>query len=429
MTARSAQRPARGRSGLIRRLTGGWNADERTIGLAGHTRLHGELPAIRNRQASRLDLIEQVNAAGLTGRGGAAFPTATKMRAVAARRGSAVLVANGLEGEPLSRKDQILLSRSPHLVLDGIELAAVAVGATTAHLCLPQHRTWLEEIVTEAIAQRQHERADTVPVEVRQVPDRYVSSEETALVHWLNGGLATPTATPPRPFERGVGRRPTLVANLETLAHIALIGRHGATWFRETGTADAPGTMLTTVAGAVAEPGVYEIAGGTKIGTLLAAARTHSRAGAVLVGGYSGSWHPISQIASLPYTKSQLARAGAAPGPGILFALAPGACGIAETARILRYLADGSAGQCGPCMFGLPAIARDLSELADGRATDDPLGRLRRRFRQIAGRGACRLPDGAVRMAESALSSFAADARAHARSLPCLAARDEEARS
>jgi NADH:ubiquinone oxidoreductase subunit F (NADH-binding) len=176
------------------------------------------------------------------------------------------------------------------------------------------------------------------------------------------------------------------------------------------------------VTGAVAEPGVYEVGGGTRIGDVLMAARASADVGAVLVGGYFGTWHPISEVAALPFARAALDRAGGAPGAGVLFALPAGACGLTEAARILRYLAGQSAQQCGPCMFGLPAIASDLSQLAAGRPDGDPLDRLQRRFRQISGRGGCRHPDGAVRMAASALRAFAADVHAHSRRRPCLAA-------
>jgi NADH:ubiquinone oxidoreductase subunit F (NADH-binding) len=271
------------------------------------------------------------------------------------------------------------------------------------------------------VDERQRAGLDSVPVEVHELPHRYVSSEETALVHWLNGGDARPTAIPPRPFERGVRKRPTLIDNVETLAHVALIARYGPAWFRQAGHAGAPGTMLTTVSGAVGEPGIYEIAGGTRVGEVLATARASPDTEALLIGGYFGTWHPMSQVTSLQFTREDLSSAGASPGAGVLFALPAEACGLSEAARILCYLSDEAAQQCGPCMFGLPAIADDLSQLAAGRPDGDPLDRLQRRFRQISGRGACRHPDGAVRMAASALTAFAADARAHSRGRPCAA--------
>ena len=422
MTAAHAGPPAPGRTGVLARLSVGWHDSDRPASLHEHARRYGQLPPVHDGAVAGHRLIDMVSAAGLTGRGGAGFPTGTKMRAVAARRGAAVVVANGMESEPASEKDQALLARAPHLVLDGIEVAAAAVGARAAHLCLSRSRDWLTEIVLDAISQRQHAGVDRIPVEAHELPHSYVSSEETSLVHWLNGGDARPTATPPRPFERGVRRRPTLIDNVETLAHIALIARYGADWFAGAGQADMPGTMLTTVTGAVADPGVYEVGGGTRIGDILMAAQASADIEGVLVGGYFGSWHAVREVAALPFTNAGLDRAGGAPGAGVLFALPPGSCGLAEAARILRYLADQSAQQCGPCMFGLPAIAGDLAQLAAGRPDGDPLDRLQRRFRQISGRGGCRHPDGAVRMAASALRAFAPDVHAHARRRPCVAA-------
>jgi NADH:ubiquinone oxidoreductase subunit F (NADH-binding) len=203
---------------------------------------------------------------------------------------------------------------------------------------------------------------------------------------------------------------------------LALIARHGAQWFRSAAHPGLPGTTLVTVAGAVGRAGVYEIAGGTTVGELLQDARPSADLGAVLLGGYFGTWHPVEEVRLLPFTRSGLQPVGAAPGAAVLFALPAASCGLTEAARILAFLADQGAQQCGPCMFGLPAIAGDLAQLADARPEGDPLDRMQRRFQQIAGRGACRHPDGAIRMAKSALVAFAADAHAHARKRPCQAA-------
>ena len=414
--------PNQGRpqAGATRRLTVDWQRADRAATLREHSARFGALP--RRVVGGRHDLLDQVAAARLTGRGGAGFPTATKMRAVAGRRGPAVVVANGMESEPASEKDQALLARAPHLVLDGMSLAAEAVGAAEAHLCLPRTRDWLVDCVLAAVAERQQAGMDRIPIAVHELPHHYVSSEETSLVHWLNGGEAKPTTTPPRPFERGVAKRPTLIDNVETLAHVALIARYGAAWFREAGTGEATGTMLTTVTGAVSRPGVYEVEGGTSVGDVLELAGLQPGSEAVLIGGYFGTWHDIGLVASLPFTAAGLRGAGGSPGAGVLFALPAGTCGLSEAARIVRYLASQGAQQCGPCIFGLPAIADDLAQLAAGRPEGDPLSRMQHRFGVIPGRGACRHPDGAVRMADSALRTFAADAHAHARHRPCLSA-------
>jgi NADH:ubiquinone oxidoreductase subunit F (NADH-binding) len=399
------------------RLTIGWAQARRPSGLAEHHARYGPLPGGR-RAAGRL--AEAVAAAGLTGRGGAGFPTGAKLRSVASGRGPAVVVANGMESEPASRKDQALLARAPHLVLDGAVLAAGAVGADTVHVCVDRARAGQAAAIRAAIGERQRAGPDPVRILVHELPRRYVSSEETALVSWLNGGEARPRSTPPRPFERGVGRRPTLVDNVETLAHLALIARYGPDWFRAAGDPDAPGTMLVTVAGAAADPGVYEIEGGTPVGDVLALGG--AAGDTVLIGGYFGTWHSAAQVAGRPLTAAGLRPAGGSPGAGVVYVLPDGCCGLAAAARILRYLAQQGAQQCGPCRLGLPAIAADFEQLAAARPQAGLLARLDRRLGVIPGRGACRHPDGAVRMAASALAAFAGDVRAHAAGHACAAA-------
>jgi NADH:ubiquinone oxidoreductase subunit F (NADH-binding) len=398
--------------GTRARLTLGWRGAARPASLPEHRDRFGPLPP------AGPGLLAAVESAGLTGRGGSGFPTAVKMRAVATGRGRAVVVANGMESEPVSRKDQALLARNPHLVLDGAVLAARAVGADIVHVCLDRARAQQVGAIRRAVEERWWAAVDPVPVQVHELPGHYVSSEETALVRWLNGGEAKPMTTPPRPYESGVRRRPTLISNVETLAHLALIARFGPAWFRAAGAPESPGTALVTLAGAVSHPGVYEIESGTPVGEVLAMSGRHA-ADAVLIGGYFGTWHHVRDVAQLPMSQAGLRAAGASFGAGVLFALPAGHCGLAEAARILGYLARQGAQQCGPCRFGLPAIADDFAQLATGRPDGDPLDRLRRRLGVISGRGACRHPDGAVRMAASALTAFAADARSHAARQPC----------
>jgi NADH:ubiquinone oxidoreductase subunit F (NADH-binding) len=401
------------------RLTAAWRRTG-PASLREHLDVYGPLPRRPGRPGFLADAVTE---AGLTGRGGAGFPTGTKMHAVAEGRGPAVVVANGMEGEPASAKDHALLARSPHLVLDGAVLAAEAVRANVVHMCLPRTSPGLADQVHAAIAERQRLGLAGPPVHMHDVPHHYVSSEETALVRWLNGGEARPAGGVTRPYERGVRRRATLVGNVETLAHIALIARFGPSWFRQAGLPDDPGTMLATISGAVTRPGVYEIALGTPIGDLLTMGQPRPDVTAVLVGGYFGTWHALSDVQGLPMSAAPLRDVGASPGAGVLVALPADACGLVETARVLGYLADQSADQCGPCYFGLPAIAQDFAQLAAGRPNGPMLERLDRRLGQLTGRGACRHPDGAVRLATSALAAFTADVHAHASQRPCQAAR------
>ncbi|SEO78679.1 NADH-ubiquinone oxidoreductase-F iron-sulfur binding region domain-containing protein [Actinacidiphila rubida] len=387
------------------RLLAGWYATGRPADLSDHLARYGPAP-IDGAPGALADAVEQ---AGLTGRGGGAFPTGRKLRAVAGRRGPAVVVANGMESEPASRKDETLLDLAPHLVLDGAVLAASATGATVAHVCLPRTRADQAESLSRATEERHRAGLDPVEIRVHTLPHHFVSSEETALVSWLNGGGAHPRSTPPRPFEKGVGKRPTFIANVETLAHMALIARYGPGWFRELGSESAPGTTLVTLSGAVRHPGVYEIPmGGSARQALATAGGPTERLGAVLAGGFFGSWLPM------PLDPVAQPR-----GAGVLVALPEDTCGLAETAGVLAYLGSQSARQCGPCMFGIPSVADDFAELAWGQPDTALLDRLNGRLGLLPGRGACRHPDGAARLATSALLAFGEEVVRHMQYGPC----------
>ncbi len=379
--------------------------------LSDHLVRHGPLPWQRSSdRAGASQLIAEVGRAGLTGRGGAAFPTARKLAAVAAAATRPVVVVNGTEGEPASAKDKVLMATQPHLVLDGAAAAARMLDAR--HVVFAAHIA-VSEIIQQAVAERRAARLDDPRIRVITAADGFVAGEASAVVNWAGGGRPVPTPTPPRLAETGLYGRPTLVQNAETLAHLALIVRHGADWFRAVGTAQEPGSMLVTVIGAVADPGVREIEIGTPVADVLGqAGGPTSQLSAVLVGGYFGSWVRWPAAAPLPFSAAGLAAVRAAPGAGLLVALPADSCGLVETARLARYLADESAGQCGPCIFGLDAIAADLAAVAAGRTANT--ARLRRWLSQVDGRGACRHPDGAVRMIRSALDVFVPELDLHA---------------
>lgn len=400
---------------------------DRPAGLGEHERLYGPTPLRgrqRGRSAAKKSLIDLVERSGLTGRGGAGFPTARKLRSVASRSGPAVVIANGAEGEPASAKDRLLLTRAPHLILDGIALAAYAVGANEAYLCVHAQEMDVLATLEDAVAERAEAHLDAVPVQVTGIPGRYVSSEQSALVQYLNGGPGKPTFSPPRPHERGVNGRPTLVNNVETLAHLALIARYGDNWFRSVGLASAPGSTLVTVDGAVARPGVYEIAMGTPVGqVMLQAGGPSEPLQALLVGGYFGAWLAAETAWPVPMTHAGLKAAGGAMGAGIIVALPATSCALAETARVVSYLAEETAAQCGPCMFGLPALADALIDLAYEGGRGRAIDQIATLIPLIEGRGACRHPDGATQLVVSALTTFAADARRHDRQGPCPGVR------
>ena len=318
---------------------------------------------------------------------------------MAQQRGRPIVVVNGAEGEPASGKDKVLLRLAPHLVLDGALAAAAAVGAREIVIAVARDARRERSSIAAALA----ERRDRMRWRVASVPVSFIVGEETALLASLAGRPAKPTLKPPYPFERGLRGAPTLVQNVETLAHLALIARYGPSWFRALGTAAEPGTALVSVSGAVARPGVYEIELGSTLGDLVAQARGAAEPiDAYLVGGYFGAW---TREPSLPLT------AASGLGAGIVVALPETTCALAETARVARYLATQSAGQCGPCVHGLAALAGGLEQLAHGRGADR--AQLARWTEEVRGRGACRHPDGAAGFVASSLATFTAETATH----------------
>jgi NADH:ubiquinone oxidoreductase subunit F (NADH-binding) len=398
-------------------------------GLGEHEQIYGPLPgrsagSRRSRRSGPGGLVDLVDRSGLTGRGGAGYPTGKKMRSVIAVPGRAVVVANGCEGEPASAKDRLLLTRLPHLVLDGVTLAAQAVAADEAYLVVHGREADLLASLEDAIMERETLGIDPVPITLAGVPERYVSSEQSAIVQYLNGGPGKPTFAPPRPHERGVKGRPTLVNNVETLAHLALIARYGDAWFRAIGLPAAPGSTLVTVSGAVARPGVYEIEMGTPIGqVVMLAGGPAERLQGLLVGGYFGGWLPAEVAWPVPMSHAGLRSVGGAMGAGMVIALPDTACPLAETARVVSYLAEESADQCGPCMFGLPALADALIDLAYQGGRSRAVDQISTLIPLIEKRGACRHPDGATQLVRSVLRAFPGDADWHDQQGPCYGVR------
>ncbi|MBX7431390.1 NADH-quinone oxidoreductase subunit F [Mycobacterium sp. Y57] len=375
-------------------------------GLAEHQRrFGGAMPRF-----GRRDLIGLVEKAGLTGRGGGGFPTARKIAAVTGHK--PVVVANGAEGEPLSSKDAVLLTRAPHLVLDGLGAVAHALGADKVYLYLPSHAV---AAVRHALAERRTARLDRHAVTIVDAPDTFVAGEESAVVRRIEGGPALPRDRRVITAVAGVRGRPTLVNNVETLAHIGLIARFGPGWFRSVGDPAEPGTMLVTLSGAVTSRRVVEVPTGEPLTSVI------SRGGgtdphtvrAVLLGGYHGGWLPARALDGAHLSRTSLAPLGASPGAGIVHVLGRTECGLAHTANIVGYLESQGARQCGPCRNGLPRLARLCHDLAYGRADDSLIAELRRTVGLVDGRGSCRHPDGTARLVRSALDAFAADIEHH----------------
>ncbi|TDD46547.1 oxidoreductase [Kribbella antibiotica] len=358
--------------------------DQGRLDRQAHLWTHGAQPEL-----TRAAYSELCEAVGLKGRGGAAFPVARKLASLP-ERGIEAVVVNGSESEPISRKDRMLLTLSPHLVLDGATGLAHALGAP--HVLIAVHDAEAAMSVREAIL----ERGDRLAIEVTETPGRFVAGEARAVLSALEGGPAVPPGRKVLPTQQGYHRRPTFLSNVETFAQLAVLARMGSRRFATTGVSAEPGTQLLTVAGAVQRPGVIETPIGVPLDTVLR--YTGADPGPVLLGGYHGRWLPEASQQPLQ-------------GTGIVLALGADTCPLGEVHRVAQWLASQSAGQCGPCVFGLAGLADDFGRIVRG----DTSGwyDAQRHLGLVPGRGACAHPDGAARFLASALEVFDDDLRRH----------------
>lgn len=347
--------------------------------------------------------VEAVDEAGLRGRGGAAFPTGHKFRAVRAGRYTPVVVANGEEGEPASVKDRWLLRTRPHLVLDGLRLAALAVGTQEVVVYVSDPAS--ADSVHLAIQELTDHPAWTVAARIVKVDPTYVAGEETAAVQAINGGPALPMDKPPRPFEAGVGGRPTLVSNVETLANLPLIQALGAHGYREIGTPASPGTFLLTLSG-IDRPGLYEVPFGITLNEVLAwrGEELGGISGALMGGYFSGV--ADQEIMSVPLDYDSLRDAGSGLGCGAVSIMGSGCCPVDVSAGVMAYFARANAAQCGSCFNGTSAMSSVLQSLRDHQATEQDVRRLRDWSVSLRGRGACGTLDGATNVAARLLTEF-----------------------
>ncbi|MFE9220110.1 NADH-ubiquinone oxidoreductase-F iron-sulfur binding region domain-containing protein [Streptomyces lavendulae] len=400
-----APRPGLGCVGTPRLLTGLDRFPR--LDRDAHEAAHGPLP--RYRPDELVDLAADID---LRGRGGAGFPFARKLRAVnqsaRGRDGLTAVVVNGSEGEPSCLKDKALLLHAPHLVLDGALLAASAVGAEDVVIAVT--RPDVERSVRDAVAERGRGGRQ---VRVALLPERFVTGEGTAMINGLNGGATLPSGQRVRTSERGLGGVPTLLSNTETYAQLAVAARLGAAGYRSAGLPSEPGTVLLTVAGST----VIEAPTGTSLAYVLELCGMRPGQG-VLVGGYHGRWLDPGSALGAEVSRQSLAVFGAVLGAGAVLPLPEDTCPAGEVARVTRWMANESAGQCGPCVRGLPALA-DVLEAAVAGGGRSALEAVEARMLGVRRRGACSHPDGTSHFVASALASFPDEFRDHALGSGC----------
>jgi NADH:ubiquinone oxidoreductase subunit F (NADH-binding) len=351
-------------------------------------------------------------AAGLAGRGGAGFPLFRKLQAVADSSDEhRVVVANGEEGEPGSVKDRVLVRTRPHLVLDGLRLAALAVGATELHVYLS------DSVAADSVRAAIAEAGSVLPdVRIALVAPSYVAGEESAVVRSLDGGPALPTAKPPRAYEVGVGGHPTVVSNVETLAQLALAVSYGAR-------SDDAGSVLVTVAGDGVEPALIEA---SQTSTLRSAVDGAEVAGVLCGGLFGGLRRP--DVLDIPLDHAAMRAAGTSLGCGAFYVMGPTGCAVEVVTDAVAYLSRESSHQCGVCLKGTSGMAATLRRLSGGAATRDELEPLERWSAGLRGRGNCALLDAACELVGSLFAHWGDVVDAHvagARCAPCAGRTDD----
>lgn len=374
------------------------------LDLAAHRTHYGPVPRL-----DVDDLEALADAARVRGRGGAGFPFSRKLRAAAANSGAVrrpVVVINASEGEPASAKDAALAQVAPHLVLDGAVVAALALGTRDIHVVVPGDRPRARTFLSEAISERRDSR---VRWHVHVAEPRFVAGQARAVLELMAGRQGLPvTAWSPEAMSGHRGR-PTLLSNAETWAHIGRLALVGLRTVLAEGTPDEPGTTLLTVHAPDRPVTVVEVDHGTRLVDVLPPS---ARGGPVLIGGFHGTWAEWGTIAASRVSVPDLRGRGATLGAGAVMCLGPSGCALEVTAQIVAHLATQSAGRCGPCRNGLPALSTAMAGLLDG--VPGSRREAARLAGVVTGRGACAHPDGTARLVVSLLDALGREVDAHA---------------
>jgi NADH-quinone oxidoreductase subunit F len=364
-------------------------------------------------------IIAEIAAADLRGMGGAGFATHRKWAPVAeAPAGDKVVVCNGNEDEPGTFKDRYLLEHTPHQVIEGALIAALAVRANRVVLYINPQQPRALEVNRSAVQQwREHALFGAIeqvlggPLTLSVLPSSglYIGGEETAVIASVEGGFPFPRRKPPYPAEHGVHGAPTIVNNTETLAHVPGILRHGAAWYRDLGLGAACGTKLYSLSGDVLRPGLYELPMGTRLDELVFGHGGGMLQGkafkAVFTGGPSNTLLTQRDL-DVALDFDSVRQRGSRLGTGAMIVVSEGTSIVRKVGEYVNFFAQGSCGQCPPCKGGTFQLTRLLNRIDTGRGVRADLEALENLCRLLPGSGRCGLIDGAVTVVESSLQQF-----------------------
>ena len=368
-----------------------------------------------------------ITAAGLRGRGGGGFPTGRKWDTIAAGEGRRFVACNGAEGEPGTFKDRALMQANPYQLVEGVIIAAFAVGAERAYICIKELYFEERQRVTRAVQEMQQAGVCTdCEIAIVAGPDEYLFGEEKALLEVIEGNAPLPRLFPPHEHglfattptsgwetsmprsAPGAQSNPTLVNNVETLSNVPHILAHGADWFRTMGTAQSPGTIVVTVTGDVVAPDVGEVELGVSLRDAIDAVGSGLPPGRAVKAILSGVANPVMTAAALdaPVTYEGIAAAGSGLGSAGFIVLDDTACMVQVALNCSRFLAVESCGQCPPCKQGSLEITQRLERIEGGVGRDDDLEQIAHWLDRVTDANRCFLGTEERQVVTSILQAF-----------------------
>ncbi len=381
------------------------------------------------------EVIKIIADSGLRGRGGAGFPTGKKLQLTReAPEQPRYLVLNGGEDEPGSKKDRVLMESVPHLVIEGVLLAAYAIGAEKAYLYINANYENAIKSIRDALAEGEAENywgekilgSDfTLAIEIVPAPHNYVAGEDTAALEVIEKKAPLPREKPPFPVTVGLFGKPTAVNNVETLANIAPIVLKGAEWYRKFGTSASSGTMIFSLNEDVNRPGVYELPFGTPLRYLIEECGGGMKGGkkikAIMPAAPSSAFLPPEKI-DTPLDHDSMREAGAGLGCGVVRLIADGDCIVEEVIKISEFFMAESCGQCPACRMETNTLTALLKKVQQGQGGEAALEQFGKVLDFNKGKGFCNLIAMPGPPIESAIKLFPDDFKAHLTTGKCSAA-------
>jgi len=384
---------------------------------------------------SRQDVIQEVTRSGLRGRGGAGFPTGLKWSTVAKAGdgGQKYVICNADEGDPGAFMDRSVLESDPHRVLEGMAIAAYAVGATAGYIyCRAEYPLAVKRLKTaikqaEGLGLLGNNICDTTfsfRIDIRLGAGAFVCGEETALMNSVEGKRGVPRPRPPFPAQEGLHRRPTLLNNVETFANIPPILRNGGDWYAGIGTEKSKGTKVFALAGRITHTGLIEVPMGMKLRDIVYKLGGGIPAGrkfkAVQTGGPSGGCLP-ERFLDEGVDYESLAAAGSIMGSGGMIIMDDSSCMVDVATFFMDFCRSESCGKCIPCRVGTVHIYNTLARITEGKATPGDIEQLEKLGDMIKRMALCGLGQTCPNPVFSTLKYFRDEYEAHIQEHRCPA--------